>query len=58
MYRLIFVSKQKISEYENTANECKKLLPNYMIPNQIIYIERLPLNANGKVDRLKLKKML
>ena len=26
VYRLIFVSKQKISEYENTANECKKLL--------------------------------
>ena len=45
-------------ENDYIQNECKKLLPNYMIPNQIIYIEQLPLNANGQVDRLKLKKML
>lgn len=45
-------------ENDYIQTECKKLLPDYMIPNKIIYIEQLPLNANGKVDRLKLKKML
>lgn len=47
-------------EIENNyiQTECKKSLPDYMIPNQIIHLEQFPLNANGKVDRLKLKKML
>jgi amino acid adenylation domain-containing protein len=30
---------------------CTSLLPEYMIPREIIEIGRLPLNANGKLDR-------
>ena len=30
------------------------LLPEYMIPNRIIFLESLPKNANGKVDRKEL----
>ena len=33
------------------------LLPEYMIPNKVIYIENMPLNANGKIDRKALEKM-
>ncbi|MDA3949210.1 MAG: amino acid adenylation domain-containing protein [Spirochaeta sp.] len=31
-------------------------LPAYMIPKEIIVLDRLPLNANGKIDRLALTK--
>lgn len=33
----------------------KKLLPRYMIPNQVIPLEKLPVTANGKIDRRALK---
>ena len=36
----------------------KLLLPNYMIPNKFIQISEMPLNTNGKIDRLKLKELV
>lgn len=30
-------------------------IPAYMMPGRIIYMESLPHNANGKVDRRKLE---
>lgn len=36
----------------------KASLPEYMIPNRIIRISSMPLNANGKIDRLQLKKLV
>ena len=44
-----------ISESE-IKNEISKILPNYMIPNVIIIKKELPKNANGKIDRKKIKK--
>jgi amino acid adenylation domain-containing protein len=32
-------------------SECKKLLPDYMIPNKIYVITEFPINSNGKTDR-------
>jgi len=33
----------------------KEKLPRYMLPNKIIPLERMPLTANGKIDRVYLK---
>ena len=33
-------------------------LPSYMVPRQILAIEAMPLNLNGKIDRLALRKRL
>ena len=37
---------------------CKASLADYMVPNKIIPMDDLPLNANGKVDRAALKSWL
>ena len=36
----------------------KEKLPRYMIPNRIIQLEEMPLTANGKIDRVTLKKQI
>jgi len=34
--------------------ELRKYLPGYMIPNRFEYVDELPKNANGKVDRKRM----
>ncbi len=36
----------------------KRMLPEYMLPGKVVYMEDMPLNANGKIDRVKLKEYL
>ena len=43
---MLFVSRDLISKWETG-----KRLPEYMIPGQIVYMESLPRNLNGKIDR-------
>lgn len=42
--------KQHINRYLRTQ------LPSYMIPHRIVYLEKLPLTANGKLDKKRLLK--
>ena len=44
--------KNKIMDY------CKNILPGYMVPSSIIFIDSMPLSSNGKTDRLALRKFL
>jgi acyl-CoA synthetase (AMP-forming)/AMP-acid ligase II len=37
------------------AEECRKNLPLYMVPRQILVMESLPRNPNGKIDRTGLR---
>jgi diaminobutyrate-2-oxoglutarate transaminase len=32
-------------------NSCNQALPGYMVPSDLILLDRFPLNANGKIDR-------
>ena len=36
----------------------RRLLPKYMLPNRLVQKEKLPMNRNGKIDRVLLKGML
>jgi len=33
----------------------KNRLNDYMVPSKYIYIQKLPINSNGKIDRVILK---
>ncbi|MDA3969554.1 AMP-binding protein [Helicobacter ibis] len=35
--------------------KCKEEMPNFMIPSKFVTLERFPINANGKIDRNKIK---
>ncbi len=37
---------------------CRRALPDYMVPVRILQLDTVPLNQNGKIDRLALKTML
>lgn len=39
-------------------NQLSQKIPKYMIPGKIVILETMPTNANGKIDRVKLKEML
>ena len=56
------VKKKIIAVYEGECDketlikEAQKKIPQYMIPNIIYSVDSLPLNLNGKIDRVALKK--
>ncbi len=42
---------------EDLKSHLAKALPSYMVPNHYIYLDQLPLNSNGKIDRVSLPKI-
>lgn len=40
--------------YQSFVEKLKPYLPDYMIPTKVKYVEIMPLNSNGKIDRKKL----
>jgi amino acid adenylation domain-containing protein len=53
----LFVEKKEVNKID-LLNYMKTKMPHYMIPTRIIVEEKFPLNANFKVDKIKLKKKL
>ena len=45
-----YVAKAKLDE-ENILNYLQTKLPEYMVPSRLVYLEKLPLTINGKLDR-------
>ncbi len=42
--------------HKDMMTAIKNILPRYMLPNRIIRLEKMPMTANGKIDRVELKK--
>ena len=49
-------TKKKIQINEMLCN-LKKKIPNYMIPNKILPIKKIPKNINGKINRRRLSEI-
>ena len=54
---LICKTVGKVSE-KDIYRKLQEKLPKYMLPSQIKIIDEMPLNLNGKIDRVKLKNEL
>ncbi|UOB81927.1 amino acid adenylation domain-containing protein (plasmid) [Bacillus sp. ZJS3] len=50
----IIRNKEKQIDKEQVIEYLKNRLPNYMIPNQFIWLQSWPLTPNGKIDRKQL----
>jgi len=53
-----FISGSAKVGMESILNYCREVLPEYMVPKKICSVPQLPLNTNGKVDSIQLRKML
>jgi D-alanine--poly(phosphoribitol) ligase subunit 1 len=53
----LFVESEKVNKSE-LISYLKKKLPSYMIPAKIFFEREFPLNANSKVDKIKLKQKI
>ena len=51
---IVLFLEQKMSRSE-INNQLRELVPDYMLPGKVVCVERLPLNANGKIDRVALR---
>ena len=52
---LFYVAKDEVIE-KMIYKDLKLKVPTYMLPALIIHIDKFPLNPNGKVDRVVLKR--
>lgn len=55
--KIVLVCQGALSDKE-ILNFLKEKIPQYMLPQAVILMERMPLNANGKIDRTKLKEII
>lgn len=53
---VLFIEEELDKAYIN--EKISHLVPEYMLPNKLIRVEKMPINANGKIDRVKLKEYL
>lgn len=53
---VLFIEEELDKAYIN--EKISHLVPEYMLPNKVVRVEKMPINANGKIDRVKLKEYI
>lgn len=53
---VLFIDADLNKEY--IKEKIEALVPEYMIPGKVVYLKNMPINANGKIDRVKLKELI
>ncbi len=55
--RIVLFYEGEKYEQKELLDRLSQLIPEYMLPGRIMYLDRMPRNANGKIDRTALKSM-
>lgn len=55
--QLVLFLEQPEEDWDALGKRLRERVPEYMIPKHVRYIDSLPLNLNGKVDRPRLRKI-
>ena len=45
-------------DFGGIQGKLREMIPEYMIPTRMVYMKEMPMNANGKIDRVKLKEIM
>jgi D-alanine--poly(phosphoribitol) ligase subunit 1 len=53
----VYIASLDVTD-ENILEYCTVYLPKYMVPRQVIKMDKLPQNSNGKVDRKSIKALV
>ena len=53
---VLFIEEELDKAYIN--EKLSGLVPEYMLPGKVISLDKMPMNANGKIDRVKLKEYM
>lgn len=53
---VLFIEEELDKAY--IIEKIAELVPEYMFPNKVVSLDNMPINANGKIDRVKLKELL
>ena len=54
---IVFLCGSQLDE-KMVRERCASVLPPYMIPRRILFLEEMPINASGKIDRSALRELL
>jgi len=58
-YIALFICDNADTEKEKSLlKQLSEFLPNYMLPKKIVWLDDMPLNSNGKIDKLSLHTLL
>ena len=55
---VLFIESCEAFRLRKLNLELKKYIPNYMLPGDLVVMEKFPHTANDKIDRVTLKKSL
>jgi amino acid adenylation domain-containing protein len=56
-YLVGYYTSENENDTQNIREHLEKFLPDYMVPNYLVQLEKIPFNQNGKVDKKQLESL-